>query len=391
MKPQVNIKSGERWTILKQLLRSNKQNVKLQTFSIVNEILFHANYEAYAVNYSYFNSFFVVQARKAIVLSAGVIGTPKLLMLSGIGDKKHLNEVGIKCKRNLPVGNNLQDHVTTGLDLVILNWTAGLNIKDVASPLSAYDYFFNSNGPWTSVGCEVLGMINTNGSSNLVPDLGFMVIPVGAAADGGLFLRNKIGITDETWNGYFSNVLNNSTISVLPIVLHPKSVGSVRLHDKNPISKPLINPNYLLHQNDVWVLLKGIKLIKDLMNTSPMQTLGASLNSNKITSCKKYEFDTDKYWECYMRHITLSAYHPVGTCRMGSSSENAVVDYNFQVIGTNKLYVADASVFPSLTSANINAAVIMMAEKAADAIKYNNFLLENVCHTKEIFIRRLVC
>lgn len=391
MQPQVNIKSGERWTIFKQLLQNNKQNVKLRSLSVVNEIFFHDNYEAYAVNYSHFGSFFVVQARKAIILSAGVIGTPKLMMLSGIGDKQHLNEIGIKCKRNLPVGNNLQDHVTTGLDLVLLNTTAGLNIKDIVSPLAAYDYFFNSKGPWTSVGCEVLGMINTDNNSTLKPDLGFMVIPVGATADGGLFLKNKIGINDDTWNGYFSNVLNNHTISVLPIVLHPKSLGQVRLRDKSPISKPLINPNYLLHQNDVRVLLKGIELIKKIINTSHMQTLGARINSNKIAGCQNYEFDTDAYWECYVRHLTLTAYHPVGTCRMDGSTTNSVVNYNFQVIGTNKLYIADASVFPSLTSANINAAVIMMAEKAADAIKYNNFLLENVCHTKEIFIRRLVC
>lgn len=390
MKPQVNLVQGRRSSTFHYLYQNKNRNVKLQTHSQVVKVLFKSNFEASAVIYYHLGKYFKARAKKGIILSAGVVETPKILMLSGIGDKSHLDKMNIDCMNDLPVGLNLQDHVTTGIDLVTINSNANLQLDSLISPLAAYKYYCHSTGPWTSSGCEVLAVLNVTTPN---PDLGLMVIPTGLTADNGLVLHKNIGINDETWHGYFSNLIGkNSTISILPIVLHPKSKGTVRLKSKDPFSQPLIDPNYLAEMDDVNVLLDGIRLIERILETEPIKSVGAALNPNKIHGCSHLEFRSNEYWECYVRRLTITAYHPVGTCKMGANSDkSSVTNYDFQVLNTNHLYVVDASVLPTLTSANINAAVIMMAEKAADTIKFHEYLFTHKCCKMEIFLRAGFC
>lgn len=387
MKPQVNIKNGQRFTTFHFLYKNKGSNIKIQTNSYVTKVLFKSNYEAYAVIYKHLGKYYKVQARKGIILSAGVVGSPKILMLSGIGNKSYLHNLNIECINDLPVGDNLQDHVTTGIDFIRVKSNLNFKITDILFPWSAYDYYMKSNGPWTATGCDVVGVLNV---SENYPDIGFMVLPTGITADNGLFLRENLGINDATWNSYFSHA--NNTITVLPVVLHPKSRGTVRLLDKNPFSQPLIDPKYLSDIDDVKILVKGIEIIKKILKTKAMISIEASINNNKISGCENYIFDTNEYWECFVKHLTITAFHPVGTCKMGSSQDkSSVVGFDFKVLNSNKLYVADASVFPNLTSANINSVVVMIAEKAADAIKYHSYLQENKSYKIDIFIQRHYC
>lgn len=388
----MNLRNGKRWTPADSLLSTKPDNLHILTNAAVTKVLFN-NFEAYGVQYSHLQTKKTIKARKGIVLSAGVIGSPKLLMLSGIGPEKHLNKLKIPVHQNLPVGENLQDHVTTGLDLIILNETLPVNVEKMMSFLAPFSYFILGEGPWTTVGCEAVGFCHTNATSrDSKPNLGFMVLPVGVTQDGGIHLKNAVSISQHVWDKYFGKLIGKQVISIIPIVLHPKSVGTVKLRNTDPDAVPIINPRYLSKSEDVAVLIEGIKLIQKLIETPPMQKFGAKLNRHKFPGCEHFMFDTDSYWECYVRHLTLTAYHPVGTCKMGHSKDKtSVVDYNFKVIGTNKLFVADASVMPSLISGNINAAVALLAEKAADSIKYYNYLTSGSSQKIEVFVTKDIC
>lgn len=314
------------------------------------------------------------------------------MLQSGVGAGEQLNRLKIKLIKQLPVGENLQDHVTTGLDLITLNQTLSINIESLLSPISAYKYFWQSGGPWTTVGCEAIGFFHAGNHSVLDNNLQYMVLNAGVSSDGGKHLRNAIGIKNNVWDNYFAPLVGRQIIGVLPIVLMPKSRGTVRLKSNNPFDKPLINPNYLVEQQDVDILMEGIALLKKLISTSAMQKIGAKLYTRKFPGCENFNFDSKPYWECYIRHFSLTSYHPCCTCRMGSNSErSSVVNYNFHVIGTNKLYVADASVFPSISRANPNSAIMILAEMAVDAIKNDQYLLKGVCRKKEMLVKANLC
>lgn len=389
MVTQVNVRSGERFTTAHYLLEQNRRNVHILTQALVHRILFHNNFEAKAIEFSKFGKLYNITANKAIILSAGAIGSPKILMLSGVGPQEHLEEVGIATKIDLPVGRNLQDHVTTGLDLILLNNSLDISMETSLSPFSIYKYIFHGNGPLSSPGCETVGLIDFDGDA--VPDLQLMVIPLGIAMDAGIHFRKTMGINQKSYE-YFSKLLHKTTASILPILLHPKSVGYVKLKDKKITSTPLINPNYLQDNYDIETLLKGIDLIKKLLQTEIMLKFSATLNTNKFPGCEAHTFDTKEYWTCYIRHLTLTSYHPIGTCKIGHQTDSSrVVETNFKVRGTNKLYIADASVMPSLPSGNINAAVVMVAEMAADSIKQEEYLSRGLCLATEVLLPKVNC
>ncbi|KAJ8916103.1 hypothetical protein NQ315_004469 [Exocentrus adspersus] len=380
--PKVNIKGGARWTASHRLIQLDQSNIFLRTNRVVEKILFHGNFEAYGVQYSHLGKSYRVTASKGVVLSAGVIGP-----------RTHLEEINIVTKIDLPVGENLQDHVTTGFDLILLNQTINYGMRHMLNPYSLFEYFWSGTGPWTTPGCEVLAFFNTENKLNAVPDLQFMVMPLGTNEDDGLHIRHLLGISDSAWNNYFSLLNRTKAMTILPILTHPKSRGTVRLKDADSKSMPVIDPKYLSRKEDVEILLKGIELIKNLVKTEHMQTFGAKFNTNIFPGCESFEFDSKAYWECYVRHLTITSYHPVGTCKMGHEQDpTSVVDYSFKVKGTNNLYVVDASVIPTITSGNINAAVLMLAEMASDTIKSTHFFNDNKkCNIKDYFIPNYIC
>nr|CAD7258096.1 unnamed protein product [Timema shepardi] len=359
------------------------------TMADLNAVLLSDKYEAYGVQYRRFGHVGRVRARKAVILCAGTVGSSKILMLSGMGPKHHLQSLKIPLIQDLPVGQNLQDHVTTGLDLVILNQTLPLNVANIASLSSALDYLFYGTGPWTSPGCEAVAVVHSDLSDPETdpPDLQLMAIPSGASSDDGAHLYTTVGITDKVWQGYFAALSGQQVASFLPVLLHPKSKGEILLRDGDPNSLPLINPRYLTHQRDVDTLYRGILLIKKIISTPAMQSLGASLNPNIMPGCEQYLFDSEDYWKCYIRHLTLTAYHPVGTCKMGPKSDpSSVVDFDLRVHNSHHLYVIDASIMPSLPSGNINAAVVMIAEKGVEIVERYWAHQAMVCHKREVFL-----
>nr|XP_031847436.1 glucose dehydrogenase [FAD, quinone]-like [Nomia melanderi] len=365
MKPQLSMENGSRWSTDKLLYKDFQNRITVITHAHVEKVLIESN-RAVGVQFEALNKVFQAIAKEGVIISAGAIGTPKILMLSGIGPRKHLEDLEINVIKDLPVGQHLVDHILTGIDLVTLNETVGLNMADTLNPISAMKYFLFGEGPWTSTGVEVLGTFHSSFKTNItdVPDLQIMAMPLGVSKDNGIVLRKAMGISDKVYNEYFAPLAYKNTVTIAPVLLHPKSTGEVKLHSTNPSDPPLINPKYLTNKDDIALLVDGLQFVKKLVRTNAMKTLGASIYEKHFPGCEKEKFDSVKYWECYIQHLTLTSYHPAGTCRMGD-----VVDQKFKVYGMRNLYVIDASVLPSLPSGNINAAVLMLAEKAAHTFK----------------------
>lgn len=353
-KSKVSQKNGKRWTTSDKLLSKY-----VVTNVFVESIIFKGNV-ACGVNVQINNKKIKINARKMVILSAGTINTPKILQLSGIGPGKILKPLNIPIIKELPVGKNLQDHVATGIDLVLFNKSVSIDAFDMINPVNALQYFINGKGPLTTSGCEVVGFVSSTKQKE--PDLQFMVLPVGLSSDRGSLFRKSLGVKDDVWHKYFAKTFDKFVASIIPIVLHPKSKGEVFIENKDSGISPVFDPKYLSNKNDIDALVKGLKIVKKLVETSALKNIGAYLNPYHFPGCESHEMFSDSYLECYVRHLTLTSYHPVGTCSMGlPDTRNAVVDLSFKVIGVERLFVADASVLPTLPSGNINAAIAMMA------------------------------
>lgn len=387
--PKVVQSSGKRWSVVDSYhLWPHTQNHHVLSDAKAERILFDgdatdtkASLKAVGIRYRKLGHLYEVRATKAVILTAGTIGTPTLLLKSGIGpenlytqnankttkkDTKTDDPLQIKLQKHLPaVGQNLQDHVTTGIDLITLNQTVGFEPWNLYSVKNLCDYFWNGEGPLTMGGCEGLGFVRTKLLETNAPDLGFMLIPMGSTIDAGVYFRRLFNINERTWKEYFQPLIATPTISILPIVLHPKSRGyvTIRLARDDDV-ETIIQPQYLSHPYDIDVLIIGLKMIHKMINTPAFQALGATLTPRPLPGCSQLRFTSDEYWQCYAQHLTFTAYHPVGTCRMGHNETDSVVDpTTFQVHGVDQLYISDASIMPSMPSANPQATVGMLARK----------------------------
>ncbi|KAJ8688106.1 hypothetical protein QAD02_023901 [Eretmocerus hayati] len=384
MKAQVTMKNGERWSADRFISQRNSNSkLKILINSVVTKVLVNSKV-ARGVEVFRMGRKLTFFARKGVILSAGTVGTPKILMLSGIGPKRYLDELNINTVSDLPVGQNLMDHVITGLDLVVLNTSQALSVSDMINPLSMMNYYLSGSGPWTSAGVDVIGTFRSKFAKNQSsqPDLQIMTIPGGLSKDGGILLRKLLGVTDMIFNEYFAPFTYDNTISIAPVLLHPDSRGEIRLKSSDPFDDMIIDPKYLSKEQDVLTLLEGIEFVKSLVQTEAMKKIGAQINQNVFPGCETFHFDSVEYWKCYIKHLTLTTYHPVGTCKMGE-----VVDTDFKVYGLKNLLVVDASVFPTLPSGNIYAPVVMLAEKAARLItqSFQNSFKRRRCHITDIF------
>ncbi|XP_045521617.1 glucose dehydrogenase [FAD, quinone]-like isoform X2 [Pieris brassicae] len=350
-KPTVSQLNGKRWANSDNL---EKKHVLINTF--VEKLLIR-NKRCYGVQLA---NKLRLYAKKGIIISAGALNSPKILQLSGVGPAELLKSFDIPILKELPVGKNLQDHIGTGLDLVLFNKSLSVNAFNCFNPIHIFQYFVEGQGPFTTAGCEVVGFLSTKNSTE--PDIQFMVLPVGISADRGSHLRKILRIRDYVWDNYFTRVFDKHASTILALILHTKSKGEVNIQSRNPEMPPLIDPKYFQNRDDVDTLINAVKLTKTFVLSKKMKSFGAILNTIPFPGCESHLFFSDTYLECYIRHLTLSTFHPVGTCSMGLPDDyNSVVDPSFKVIGLDNLYVVDASVLPTLPSSNINAAVAMMA------------------------------
>ncbi|XP_063420605.1 oxygen-dependent choline dehydrogenase-like [Mytilus trossulus] len=295
---QTNTKDGERYSTAKAYLRPvlKRTNLHIGVHSYGTKVLIEQK-KAIGVEFINNNRKTQVFARKEVIVSAGAVNSPTLLMLSGIGPRKHLQDIGIPLKADLPVGENLEDHIM-------------------------------------------------------------------------FFMKYKIN-QSYTIKDQLKQTGSKKEFTILNILSHPRSKGSIRLKSADPFDHPIINPNYLQHPDDVKILISAIRKSQQIVSTKALKEIDATLNAFDIDGiCDKDTFDSDSYWECMLRHLAVTVNHPVSTCRMGGFNDTtAVVDPQLRVRGIKGLRVADCSVVRRQVSGNTNAPCIMIGEKAADLIR----------------------
>ncbi|MCB1638555.1 MAG: choline dehydrogenase [Thiothrix sp.] len=341
---QYNLHQGRRWSAARAFLYPalNRANLRVITRAHTSRILFWGKH-AGGVEYLRYGQLHKVSAQREIILCAGAIGSPQLLQLSGVADRALLRTHAIRLVQELPgVGRNLQDHLQVRLvyrtSLPTLNdelgsWSGRLR--------AGLEYLLHRSGPLSLAASQVA--IFTRSRPELErPDIQFHFLPLSAARPGR-------GV--DPFSAFTASVCQ----------LRPHSRGQIRIRSSNPLEHPLIEPNYLAHEEDRRVAVDGIRVARRIVSAPALAPciLGEHIPGEACQS------DTELLEA--VRRIGQTFYHPTGTCRMGQD-ELAVVDEKLRVHGIGGLRVADASIMPEITSGNTHAPTVMIAEKAADLI-----------------------
>ncbi|KAJ8952367.1 hypothetical protein NQ314_007556 [Rhamnusium bicolor] len=345
----------------------NRTNLKVMTDSFVIKLHINEDTKKVAgVYFSYKGKIHIAKPRKEVIISAGAISSPQLLLLSGIGPKDHLNEMQIPVIQNLEVGSTLRDHSQ------YYGLTFASNISLPSQPLSNYiEEYLKGVGPFTISGPnDGIGFYQTSFEKTAnYPDLELVIISPNATST---FFKDTFGWNDDTYDATWGGIDVSSSFSIYIINLHQLSVGSVKLKSNSPYDYPLIDANFLSDPNnrDIQVLYEGIQFVLKLTATDAFKTIGAKFQAKPLPACKEFEAFSKDYWYCSLRQLTFDVYHPVGTCPMGpDSNSGAVVDNKLKVYGITNLRVADSSVFPFTLSGHPNAPCVMIGEKVSDLIK----------------------
>lgn len=344
---QVTHKNGERFSAAKAYLTPNlaRPNLHVETGAHTTRILMDHG-RAVGVEYWQGGALKQLKAAREVLLCAGALQSPQILMLSGIGPRTHLLENGVAPVHDLPgVGQNLHDHVD------VVQVVNAPHLKDLfgMSPVGLvraikgiFEWRNYRRGMLTTNFAEAGGFIKSQ-PEEAIPDLQLHFV-IGKLVDHGR--KTAFG------HGYSCHVC----------LLRPQSRGSVQLASKDPMEAPLIDPNFLGDRDDMDRMLRGFKLMRQLL----AQPALAGYGGRELRASAKAE--TDAQIELFIREHADTIYHPVGSCRMGSGPLD-VVDAQLRVHGVQGLRVVDASIMPRIVGGNTNAPVIMIAEKAADMVK----------------------
>ena len=346
---QTNIKRGRRQSSARTFLHLCKKrpNLTVVTGALVQRILIEDG-SAVGVEYrrSVKKSSVIEKAYASgeIILCGGVINSPQLLELSGIGDTQHLQSLGVEVRQHLPgVGENLQDHLTI----------------NVQQGLHGVPTFFEESRP--------LAMIR-NVFKYLMKGTGLLAHP---AAQVGVFLRTEDDVERPDAQIHFApaasepdkkgNLKPKPGTTATVCYLRPESRGSVHIRSADPTAAPVIRANYLDTEQDRRAIVAAVRRVRDIFKAHALDKYrGEEFRPGSLVQSDEQILD-------FVRAEAESVYHPVGTCKMGSDAM-AVVDERLRVHGIKRLRVADASIMPRLISGNTHAPVVMIAEKCADML-----------------------
>lgn len=342
---QVAIRDGSRETTATALLYPalQRSNLTVLTGAQATQVVLEDR-RAVAVKAHSARGGAVVRIRREVILSAGSIQSPQLLMLSGIGDGEHLASVGIAVRHHLPgVGRNLHDHLASPVHMTTERAVSyGVSLRSTPrNVLNLAEYALFRRGPLANNVFESAAFVKTAPGLDR-PDVQLVFQCA---------KRPSPRFPFPLGHGF----------AISPVGLYPRSRGRVTLASPDPFAAPLIDPNLLAVPEDVLPLIRGIRLARRIFGAPAFQPYRAHESAPGSSAA-----GDDELIE-YVRAQAYTVHHPVGTCRMGTDAM-AVVDPQLRIIGLEGIRVADASVFPSLIGGNTNAAVVMVAEKAADMI-----------------------
>ncbi|XP_055888119.1 glucose dehydrogenase [FAD, quinone]-like [Biomphalaria glabrata] len=360
---------GVRWSTSRGYIHPilSRKNLHVYLNSHVTKILFEGK-QAVGVSLIHEGRKETVRANKEIILSAGAIGSPQILMLSGIGPKEHLTELGIPVVADLPVGSNLQDHLFYEYSIG-LNQTVSASPEKLDSLWSLLQLKLFGSGVLSSshfVEVQVFDCTDEKSRKRNYPDFQIMFHQTPWTVES---LR-KFGYSEETLKESEHRNTHTDMFACEASLLRPESRGTIKLRSSDPFDYPILDPNYLHRQEDVDLLVRGIRYCQRFEQTKALKGLGAVPADRPNKFCKDLGYDTDSYWECMVRQKIHTIYHHSGTCKMGKKGDaTAVVDPRLRVHGVKGLRVADASIMPLIPSGNTHTPVVMVAEKAAHMIK----------------------
>ncbi len=342
---QVTTRNGWRSSAATAYLKplQNQKNLHIRTNSHVRKLIIK-NQRVTGVDIDYAGSQQVIRARCEVLLCAGTINSPQLLQLSGIGDSELLKSNGITPVHHLPeVGENLQDHYTCSTKY---KCTQPVTVNDEVASLAgkiqiALRWLKDRGGPM-SLSAGQVGVFAKSHSDCKTPDVQFHFLRYSA---------QKRGRTLDRFPGF----------TVTMCQLRPESRGYVRINSNDYRDKPSIQPNYLAHHKDCETMVAGMHLVREV---AKQPALGHYISKETKPGA---EVNNDEALLDYVRNNGSTIFHPTSTCRMGVD-QGAVVSPRLKVNGIDGVRVVDASIMPTLVSANTNAGAIMIGEKAADMI-----------------------
>ncbi len=345
---QVTQKNGERWSVARAYLdpARGRPNLRIETGAHATRILFEGT-RAVGVEFDQGGQRRTLHARREVLLAAGALQSPQLLMVSGVGPAAALQGHGIAVRADLPVGENLQDH----LDVIINRRVASTDLLGL-SPVGAWN-LLRAIFEWRR---ERRGLLTSN------------------FAEAGAFVRTLPGLTRPDVQLHFVvGMVDNHNralhwghgMSCHSCALRPKSRGALTLASTDARDAPVVDPGFLSDASDLDVMVRGFKLVRHIFSQPAFAPFGGGDLSRELHFS---DVRTDDEIRAAIRARADTIYHPVGTCRMGTD-DRAVVDAELRVRGLQGLRVVDASVMPTLLSGNTNAPVVMIAERASDFIR----------------------
>jgi len=308
----------------------SRPGLSVETGALVRRVLLQGNRATGVEFTNRRGEFESAEAAQEVILSAGTLNTPHLLMLSGIGPADHLRSIGVEPEIDLPgVGENLRDHLRVPVLYETARRSPGHMVHWVPAAL---DYLVRGRGVMASNCCEAGAVLRATPEASM-PDLQFVT--------------------------HFQTSLYPGTVDLQFCLLRSASRGRVCAVSADPSVPPAIDPNYLSERSDIDLAIRGVRLARQIAAAPAFRRfpLGKEILPGS-------DLVTDREIEAYCRSIAETCYHPVGTCRMGGD-EMAVVDSELRVHGTERLRVVDASIMPDIPNGNTCSAVLMIAERAA--------------------------
>ncbi|CAL8076415.1 unnamed protein product [Orchesella dallaii] len=330
----------------------------------------HGSYKerpkAIGVTYTRHKKEYSVFVRKEVILSAGTMGSAKLLLLSGVGPAYDLQAMNIPVVMDLPVGHNLQDQAYTIVGPFLKS--PSLNPNRDITPQAAASFLLSGSGAIAApAGLAGIAFFKSPYAKPSYADLELVQFSVALYPELPRDLNRFFGIRESLLDSWFNPYhLQNTDARFLVLwVGRPKSVGQLRLASSNPEDNPIMDPQYLKHPEDSEALLYGFKKVVDLFENT--RSLNTPIFPKPVPGCENLVFKSDNYYRCVIRQLSGSIYHHVGTCALGK-----VVDNSLRVKGIDGLRVIDASVIPRSPNGDTQAATIMIAEKGADLVIYGD-------------------